>query len=110
VGINLEPSGFFEMDEQVQVGKKIIAGDRTIWPVEILSIWRTSGDRVWAIRITPLAMLITEPGEQYALSFGGEPMTVETILEIAPSLAEVLEEARRGRRIVVDQTEVDGGE
>jgi hypothetical protein len=110
VGIALEPLGLFHVDERIAVGKKIVAGDRTIWPVQRMSIWRTLGDRIQAIRITPLAMLIIEPDEQYALSFGGELMTVETILEIAPTLVEALREARTGRKIVVGQAEADGGE
>ncbi|MCK9440926.1 MAG: hypothetical protein M0Q13_05850 [Methanothrix sp.] len=90
------------MDMRVMVGKEIKTGDRTIWPVMRISILKTSEERVQAIRITPLAMLIIEPAEQYAVSFEGEPMTIEAILELAAPLKDVLEEAREGRRITVE--------
>jgi uncharacterized spore protein YtfJ len=81
------------MDMRVMVGKEIKAGDRTIWPVMRIFVLKTREDRVQAIQITPLAMLIIEPAGQYAVSFAGEPMTIEAILELAAPLKEVLEKA-----------------
>jgi uncharacterized spore protein YtfJ len=85
------------MDMQVMVGKEIKAGDRTIWPVMRIFVLKTREDRIQAIQITPLAMLIIEPAGQYAVSFDGEPMTIEAILELATPLKEVLEKSRRLR-------------
>jgi uncharacterized spore protein YtfJ len=85
------------MDMQVMVGKEIKAGDRTIWPVMRIFVLKTREDRTQAIQITPLAMLIIEPAGQYAVSFDGEPMTIEAILELATPLKEVLEKSRRLR-------------
>ncbi len=82
---------------RVLVGKEIKAGDRTIWPVMRIFVLKTQEDWGQAIQITPLAMLIIEPAGQYALSFDGEPMTIEAILELAAPLKEVLEKSRRLR-------------
>jgi hypothetical protein len=60
-----------------------------------ISILKTCEDKILAIQITPLAMLIIEPAGQYAVSFDGEPMTIEAILELAAPLRDVLEKARR---------------
>ena len=90
------------MDMRVLVGKEIKADDRTIWPVMKITILKTCEDRVQAIQITPLAMLIIEPAGQYAVSFDGEPMTIEAILELAAPLRDVLEKARGTARIKVD--------
>ncbi len=90
------------MDMRVLVGKKVKAGDRTIWPVMRVSIFKTCEDRILAIQIVPLAMLIIEPAEQYALSFEGKPMTIDAILELAAPLRDALEKARKTRRITVD--------
>jgi hypothetical protein len=100
--MTIEPIRLSGMDMRVFVGKEIIAGDRTIWPVMRISILKTCEDRVQAIRITPLAMLIIEPAGQYAVSFDGEPMTIEAILELAAPLRDVLEKAREGCRIKVE--------
>jgi uncharacterized spore protein YtfJ len=88
---NIRLSG---MDMQVRVGKEIKAGDRTIWPVMKISILKTCEDKIMAIQVTPLAMLIIEPAGQYAVSFDGEPMSIEAILELASPLRDVLQDAR----------------
>ena len=91
-----------EMDMRIFVGKEIVAGDRTIWPVMRISILKICEDRVQSIKITPLAMLIIEPAGKYAVSFDGEPVTIEAILELAAPLRDVLEKAREGCRIKVE--------
>jgi len=88
------------MDMRVLVGKEIIAGDRTIWPVMRISILKTRENRTLAIQITPLAMLIIEPAGQYAVSFAGEPMTIEAIIELAAPLRDVLEKTRGSAKII----------
>lgn len=93
---------FPERDMKIIVSKEIKAGDRTIWPVMKIFFLKTFEDRAQAIHITPLAMLIIDPAGQYAVSFEGEPMTIEAILELAAPLKEVLEKAREGRKITVE--------
>ncbi|MDD1762085.1 MAG: hypothetical protein LUQ59_07600 [Methanothrix sp.] len=102
----LRPRRSFGVDEEVRVGKEIVAGNRTIWPVVRITIFWASENRVHAIQITPLAALIIEQNEQYALSFDGGPMTIDVLLELMPSLRDILEQAkkdlsRKGSRIVV---------
>ena len=82
-----------EMDMQVLVGKEIKAAGRTFWPVTRISVIRGCENKVQAIQITPLAMLIVELAGSFVVSFAGEPMTIEAILELAPSLRVVLEKA-----------------
>jgi len=89
----MEKIGLPEIDMQVLVGKEIKAGDRTIWPVTRITVMKSFEDKVQAIQITPLAMLIVEPAGHYGVSFAGEPMTIEAILELAPLLRKILEKA-----------------
>ena len=96
----------FGAEEQVRVGKETVVGNRTIWPVIRITILWASENRVQAIHITPLAALIVEQEDQYALSLDGRPMTIEAILDLAPSLGDILEQAKRessrkGSRIVI---------
>ncbi|MDD4447246.1 MAG: hypothetical protein PHN61_06170 [Methanothrix sp.] len=81
------------MDMQVLVGKEIKVAGRTIWPVTRIAVLRGCGDKVLSIQIKPLAMLILEPAGSFAVSFAGEPMTIEAILELAPPLRDVLKKA-----------------
>ncbi len=89
----MEKIGLPEIDMQVLVGKEIKVSGRTIWPVTRITVLKGCEDKIQAIQMTPLAMLIVEPVGSYALSFAGEPMTVEAILELAPLLRDVLEKA-----------------
>jgi len=91
-----------DMEMRVIVGKEIKAGDKTIWPVMKISILNTCEDSVQAIQLTPLAMLVIEPAGQYAISFAGEPMTIEAIIELAAPLRDVLERARGSARVKVE--------
>jgi uncharacterized spore protein YtfJ len=81
------------MDTQVLIGKEIKVCGRTIWPVTRIAVLRGWEDKVQTIQIKPLAMLIIEPAGSYAVSFAGEPMTIEAILQLAPPLRDVLEKA-----------------
>lgn len=87
---------------EIRVCKEITAGIRTIFTVIAISILQTDDGKTLGSWIMPRAMLIIEPGSQYAISISGEQMSLETILEMAPSLKEVVEKARGIHRIKVD--------
>jgi hypothetical protein len=80
-----------ERSMRVLVGKEIKAGYRTIWPVIRITVLKICEDKVQAIEITLLAMLIVEPTGSYAVSFAGQPMTIDAILDLAPPLRDILE-------------------
>ena len=87
---------------EIQVSKEIEAGARTIFTVIRISILATDDGNILGSWLKPQAFLIIEPGEQYAVSISGEQMSIEKILELAPSLKEVIEKARGIHRIKVD--------
>ncbi len=85
------------IETEIRISSEIKAGDRAIYAVAritILRIWKGHIAGGWT---TPLALLIIEPGEQYAVSIKGEKMDLAEIMEMAPSLKEVVEMARRGQ-------------
>ena len=87
---------------EILVCKEIEAGVRTIFTVIRISILATEEGNILGSWLMPQAFLIIEPGEQYAVSISGEQMSIEKILELAPSLKEVIEKARGIHRIKVD--------
>jgi hypothetical protein len=87
---------------EIRVCKEIEAGVRTIFTLIRISILATDDGNILGSWLMPQAMLIIEPGEQYAVSISGERMSIEKILELAPSLKEVVEKARGIHRIKVD--------
>jgi hypothetical protein len=86
---------------EIQVCKEITAGARTIFTVVRISTLESDEGKILGSWIMPQAMLIVEPGRQYAIAISGEQMSIETILEAAPSLKEILEKAREIHRIRV---------
>jgi hypothetical protein len=87
---------------EIRVRKEMEAGARTIFTVIRISNIATDDGNLLGSWLTPLAFLIIEPGELYAISISGEQMSIEAILELAPSLKEVIEKARGIHRIKVD--------
>ena len=87
---------------EIRVCKEITAGTRTIFTVVRISTLETDDGKILGSWIMPRAMLIIEPGNQYAVSISGEKMSIKEILEMAPSLKEVAEKARGIHRIKVD--------
>lgn len=87
---------------EILVCKEIEAGVRTIFTLIRISILATDDGNILGSWLMPQAFLIIEPGEQYAVSISGEQMSIEKILEMAPSLKEVIEKARGIHRIKVD--------
>lgn len=87
----MKKMAFPEVDVRMIVGRQITAGIRTIWPVMKITVIKSCGERVLAIEVSPIAMLITDDrAGPYAVSVSGMPMAVREILELAPGLREVL--------------------
>ena len=91
-----------KVETEILVCKEIEAGVRTIFTLVKISILATEEGNILGSWLKPQAFLIIEPGEQYAVSISGEQMSMEKILELAPSLKEVVEKARGIHRIKVD--------
>ena len=91
-----------KVETEIQVCEEIKAGARTIFTVIKISNLVTDDRMIQGSWLMPQAFLVIEPGEQYAISINGEQMSIETILELAPSLKEVIEKARGIHRIKVD--------
>jgi uncharacterized spore protein YtfJ len=79
-----------EVDVRMFVGREIIAGSRTIWPVTKITIIKGCGEMGLAVEASPIAMLIADRMGTYAISISGNPMAVREILELAPALRDVL--------------------
>ena len=65
------------VETKIRVDKEIKAGDRTLFTVARISIMKTQDGAILGIWLTPLAMLIVEPGQQYAISFTEEKLSVD---------------------------------
>jgi hypothetical protein len=89
------------VETEIRVAKEMKAGNKTIYTVIKVSILKTEDGMVMGSWLTPLAMLIVEPGRQFALSITGEKMPLEMILELAPSLKAIVDKAREIHRIKV---------
>ncbi len=89
------------VETEIRIAKEMKAGNRSLYTVVRISFLKTGEGKVKGSWLTPLAMLIIEPGRQYAVSLTGERMSLDDILDLAPSLKAVVEKARGIRRIKV---------
>ena len=91
-----------EIETMIRVEKELKAGKRTLYTVVRISIIKTECGGISGIWLTPLAVLIVEDDLQYAISFTEEKLSIGKILELAPSLNDLLETASKGRKIKID--------
>ena len=89
------------METEIRVGKELLAESRMLYPLVRISILKMIDGKVLGCWLTPLALLIIEPGEQYSVSLTEEEMTVEMLMDLAPCLKTVVEKARGIHRIKV---------
>jgi len=78
------------------VGEVLQVGDRTLYPVLRVSTLNNKGKSFFEVSITPLAMLIIEPTQEYAISLTDEIITLEKLLEMVPSLREKMKNEEVG--------------
>lgn len=89
------------VETEIKAGDRIEIEGRSIYPVIKVSALKTQEGTVFGCWITPLAMLVIEQKEQYAISFTGKEMTADQIGELVPSLRKVIDKARGIYRIKI---------
>lgn len=73
----------------ISVGDPIEIAQRCIYPVaRVLAL--KGGGCILGCTISPEALLIVEPAGAYAVSLTGEEITLDQLLEMVPSLWEIL--------------------
>ena len=73
--------GPLRMIEVTGEGREIMAGQTTIRTVIRARAMIGPDNKIASIRIYPLALIITGPGEQYALSMDGQPADLQSVLD-----------------------------
>ena len=78
-----------EIETRISIGYAIEIYQRVVYPVARTSILRKCGDLLgcW---IAPVAVLITEPDNAYAVSLTKEEIKLDQLLAMAPSLNEIV--------------------
>ncbi len=90
-----------KMETEIKAGDRIEIEGRSLYPVIEVSTLKTQEGTIFGCWITPLAMLVIEQKEQYAISFTGKEMTADQIGDLVPSLRRVIDKARGIYRIKV---------
>ncbi len=77
-----------EMQTHILAGAEIRAGSRVLYPIiQILVI--AAGERLLGFRLSPIALLIAEPGKRYAISMEGKQLALDEVYKLAPSLRDL---------------------
>lgn len=85
-----------DIKTHIQAGAGIRAGQRVLYPINKISFIAARG-RLLGFRISPIALLIIEPGMKYAFSLNGKQMALDEIYRLTPSLKDIA--AETGQRI-----------
>lgn len=74
--------GAFRQIERVMKGEEIYAGERCIRPILKCRVLIGPGGAILSIRITPMALIISDSTGQYAIFLDGEPAEAQALLEM----------------------------
>lgn len=79
-----------KFESRVEVGDALIIGNRTLHFLTRVSIMRTEDENILGGWADPLAMVVSEQNKEYVFSFTGQDFTIDQLMEMAPSLRDVL--------------------
>jgi hypothetical protein len=77
-----------ETSRTTEASNSFMVGERVFHVVTEVVTVRSSKGKVFAASVSPIALLILEPHERYAISFTDEAVTVEELLIRVPALKE----------------------
>ncbi|MCP8311205.1 MAG: hypothetical protein L6N95_01965 [Candidatus Methylarchaceae archaeon HK01B] len=86
-----------KIETDTVVGEALKIGDRTLYPVIRVVTINREGEGFFGVWVSPLAMVVIEPAQEYALPLTEETVTLEKLLEIVPSLKEDIKKVQRRR-------------
>jgi hypothetical protein len=89
------------IETEIKAGERIEIEGRSIYPVVEISVLKTHEGSALGSWIAPVAILVIEQDEQYAISFTNEEITADRIGKMVPSLKKVIDKARGIYRIEV---------
>jgi len=70
----------------IVVGKPFKIGHRTFYPVVRMSTLNNEEQSFFGAWISPLAIVVVEPTQEYAIPVTDESITLQHLFEIVPSL------------------------
>jgi hypothetical protein len=80
-GYNSWKLGSLPVIEMTGEGREITAGQITIRTIVRARVVIGPGEKLVSLRIEPLVLIVTGPGEQYAQSMNGQPADMQSILD-----------------------------
>jgi hypothetical protein len=93
----METPSSSEIETWISIGDVIEIYQRVIYPVARISVLKRCGD-ILGCWIAPVAVLITETDNAYAISLTEEGITLDQLLAMEPSLNEIAGRAHGGTR------------
>jgi len=79
-----------KVESRITVGKALRIGNKTLHFLARVSIMRAENDKILGGWADPLAMVVSERNKEYVFSFTGQDFTIDQLMEMAPSLRDVL--------------------
>lgn len=77
-----------ETSRTTEASASFIVGERVFHVVTEVVTVRSAKGKIFAAFVSPIALLILEPHDRYAISFTDEELTVEELLIRVPALKE----------------------
>ena len=88
--MKIDPRKIPRIESRVNVGEALRIGNRTLHFLARVYIVGTEDDNMLGGWADPLAMVVSEQNKEYVFSFTGQDFTIDQLMEMAPSLRDVL--------------------
>jgi len=88
--LKIDPGKIPKFESHIKIGEALMIGNRTLHFLARVSIMRTEDENILGGWADPLAMVVSEQNKEYVFSFTGQDFTIDQLMEMAPSLRDVL--------------------
>ncbi|MFB3766230.1 MAG: hypothetical protein ACE14P_13425 [Methanotrichaceae archaeon] len=78
------------IETDIKIGEPMRIGDRVLRFLSRITILKTDDGSILGGWANPLAVLVCEQNKEYVLSFTGKDFTIDQLIEMAPSLGDIL--------------------
>lgn len=99
--MKIDPGKIPRFETNIKIGEALKIGNRVIHFLARVSIIRTEDGNIIGGWADPFAMVAIEKNKVYVFSFTGQDLTIEQLLEMAPSLRDSLNEDRGIHKIKI---------
>ncbi len=90
------------IETDIKIGEALRIDNRTLYFLARVTIMKTDDGKILGGWANPLAIVVSEQNEEYVLSFTDKDYTIDQLIEMAPSLGDVLNKDKGIHKVKIE--------